>query len=836
MVQRYDVNNDALTSTFNNQIGSRNRWLKYRVFVDWNRTGFNPDDALQDISKYVVSIDTQRNLTTDLPSQSRLTAGTVAATCDIELGGHTAVMNKVTGQVQQMTGAQLWHPYSKISPFYGLKRAGAPVQVWLGLPSAIDPVTNLPTDYQYVYHFTGYISQKPTTTASSATTLNCVDGSDRLHGSTPLPMVLAGDAFGITTARYGLNAQWIIDYILRRNGIYASPPTTDDTIVSTTMHGSMFPEVGDPITAQIFPFGSAVAALESPPFVQGLWGLACTSVRQDGSGTFVTPTVDVKPKGTPVLDGTTGGLQVEFVMYVGASYSGTGDFSQQNLFFSVDNTDDWMNVMLMDDGTLRVWIRGGEDVIVGPHADNGTAAWRYLGVHIKFNSATSVTCTFNVSGVTTVVTKTITSGSWTAGAKIVDIGSSANAAIESIMWKYRTTPSFTWMSFIPNAVLEKSLNQLTVCPYDPDGTDAWNTITDIVAAELGFAGFNEAGIFRFRNRYSRNQPFSYTLPASLFMYGTNSLKDAQAVESTAGIANIVSATATPYSVQAPTWVWTLGDVLRVPARTTVTIWASFQSAVFGTPTSASFLPTGTPDPTTGAFNGNFYRASTTRDGKGAAVSNLIITVTPFIDSARIDIQNPNRGQDAWIVAPTRDPNGALYADQSQVGTPMLYLWGRAVVDSTDNGGGNLAGSISAAASETDERSRKDYGDQEYDIPNSKWLQSVRSARDLVLEVLTNTCRPIPQVPQIAAIFDPRLELKDTLGIVTEGWDGVNNTGYVSGIHTTISKDAGGAMELLFRMAGGPEGWVLGDSTWPSSSPVHNSQSILGQTTILGGKV
>lgn len=831
-MQTYDVDNVALTSAFNNHINNAERYVDYRVFVDWDRDGFGAVGSLDDISKYVIDITTDRALTTDLPAQSRITEGAAAATCQITVGGDP--------DNPETTASILWGAYSKTSPFYGLSRVGAPVQVQVGLPSTFDS-NGVPTAWQYVYHFTGRIRGKPRTTANGNVQFALVDGSEGLHGHTPLPMVLAGDAFGIEDARYGLNTQWIVDYILRRNGIYASPPPTDDTVCSITMHGSLYPEIGTPIAARIYPFGSPIAALESPPFIKGLFGLACTSSKPDGSS--VTPSVEVEPVGTPVVDGTTGGIQIELVQSVAASYSGSGTFSLQSISFGTSDGEGHY-LLLMDDGTLQVWLGVGAIAkVVGPSVASGTAAWKYLGAHIKFNSTTSVTVTFNVSGVTTAVTQTL-SESWAAGTEWIACQAEVNAAMESLMFKWRRTPDFGWMPFIPTALLDPGLNKLRVCPYDPTGSDDWATLTDLAAAELAFIGFNEAGLFTFYNRNHRNAPYSYTSPAQNFLYGTTLVKDVNEDENVDGVVNHVTATATPYTVQEGSWVWTLADPTRVPANTTITLWLSFQSSVYGTPNGALFLPGGDPDPTAGAWQHNYYRASTTRNGKGEAVDNLIVTVTPFIDSAKVTIRNPNHGKDAWLVHPSRYPDGTALANQSLIGQPCLLIWGRSVLDSaagaTDvvsstvtNG---ASGSVGTTQNEADATSIARYGEQIYDVPTSKWLQDPRATRDVVLAILGDLARPIPQLPEMAIAMDPRFQLQDLVGLITEAWDGINATGKLVAINTVLARGQGAAQSIVMRLMGGPEGWILGDSTWPAASPVHFSQSILGETTILGAKV
>jgi hypothetical protein len=74
-----------------------------------------------------------------------------------------------------------------------------------------------------------------------------------------------------------------------------------------------------------------------------------------------------------------------------------------------------------------------------------------------------------------------------------------DTTIEAWQPTTETAPTTSY-PFTPQAVLDRSLNPLTVVPAVPKGTKAWETLQTIAAAELGYIRKDANGIIRFTNR------------------------------------------------------------------------------------------------------------------------------------------------------------------------------------------------------------------------------------------------------------------------------------------------------------------------------------------------
>lgn len=745
------------------------------VLVDWDGDGSAVGDDLDDITKYVASVTVDRSLTTDLPDETTLVAGYMSAKATAVLTGDATV-----------NAAQLWSPYSADSPFYGKTRTGADTSISMGFETENGAET--------VAIHTGQVSRIAVSGGASGrrTTLEALDGAERLRHRLDLPMVVGLDPpsnnFG------GLNSQWVIDAILRSGGFDATPPVRPNTLLSATLLGSFGAEVGSldfadyvPVAGGAFDFTSTSTC----PYAQGPFGLAPAP-----SGVYTARyTLDPRPAaalGTSVV-------MAGWMFVSGATQLVPGN-ADVGWTVSVSTTSDSLAV-----GLVSSPVAGNADLHVDLFRPGATslatvtlsAGWHYVGVQVVFTDATHVTTRVRVDGVTTTVGPTVVPSAATVPAwddAQID-GQQSTSAV--LFWQDGAAEPAWDNAFVPTAVLEPGLSDLTAIPTTT-AADAFELLKEIVAAESGTFTFTGPGVATFWNR----QHWQNANTTARTLTTTQSVLDLTTVEAAARTRNRIRVSTQPLSITPAGIIWQdSGSPHRVPPKGTLPLWADLgQDMAYEVDTSGTVIPSG--GATVNGQSG--YRAARKADGTGGEVSNLAMEIEPFVSTIKTTFTNPNSFE-AWLVSPA----GAGFPSSSD-GQDAPTLVGRRVtrtpaqLDTSTVDPQTVADNIVEAV-----LPKLDPADERvYEAPSTPWRQNAADAQSMADDLLRALHRQMPQVQDVQIIADPSLELGDRVRLQDKDGLQLDEDFFIVGI-TTRMDSSGMTQSLTLRPLCAPGQWIWG---------------------------
>ncbi|MEJ2886147.1 hypothetical protein [Actinomycetospora aeridis] len=504
-------------------VDARSRVPIARLRADWSANGLylNPES---DLTQFVQSVEVERALATDLPPEVSLVDGQSIAKLTATLKGRRRLSS---GGYAELDIAQTLSPLRTDSPLYGVPLVGRPdVNLELGLRTAAGP--------RLISQFVGPVNTvdpRPDGTVE----LEALDAADRMRTDITLPAFIQ---YPDRTATYGnifdVNTQWVVDFILRRNGIYASPPPRPGGILSVTGHGGAVAEVGH--TRPPFgdmtrasgglAFGGGTGALWTP----GVFGL----LANDGSwcGKYdTTGGYAGGVRGGYVQHYATAAIPLELgVGLQGWVYCGTSAThdvpgglteSQTREVFSLfpySFPDGYaavnrkrISLVCRPSGGLGIRVCDGARNDLYSLPVSGAAAWRYVGVHVVWRGDGKVDIVHRVDGATVVRTSSVTYDFSTDQLLL------ANAQINTWcslpwqdfqVWRAASPPSTSlaeeWPgeTWTPQAEIGKGRNHLTYLP-DVVGADSVELLDEVIGAEFGTSGNRMTdGQFFFRPRAS----------------------------------------------------------------------------------------------------------------------------------------------------------------------------------------------------------------------------------------------------------------------------------------------------------------------------------------------
>lgn len=707
----------------------------YRAQVDWDKDGYGPASSIDNITGRIVSITVDRTLKGDLPDEVRLVEGYAAAQATIDLGGDPT-------RPTEADAARHFSRFNAASPLAGKNRLHRPFSLELGMRGTAGA--------EYLPAFTGLTSALPVDSGARSAQLVALDGAENLRAKINLPTVVADD---LGSVRPGLNGSWLIDYVLRRNSIYATQPARASVRMLATMRGSAYPEVG------------AIST------VKGSVGVAAQFTTDDrlALGAATGEQYRYGPSGILSVNDAAG-----ILVELAESRIDTGGII--HLTNSADDVAVWR-----DAGTdkLMCGVRrngGGswDGTLLGPALPHTTPG-AYIGVHLAFAAGT-VTVTWRVNATSTSGTITSASQSGRPPLTSVRVGEApiatpgaaatlASGALGQVQVTAEATPGTWGNTFVPTAVLDTSLNKITgILPTD--ARDSAGLITEVAAAEQGMFFFDEAGTARFRSRAYWASTAGQTVVATLT--ATTNLTDLAYDDNLAGIRNKVTARAVPVVVGPVTDIWTSPPGGTLPAYGSLVLWVDFQATIVGFDTLIrQFYGVARP------HGQSRMRANTNRAGDGTdwptgGFSGRIEQITST--TCKVTLTNHN-STTLYLV----EPGGA----------GGLVLAGRVVGQLL--GGQTVTGNASGSAiTATDDASIVEHGEQALDLPDNPWRQDQDSVAGLVGEILGQTAWSRPVLTNVGIVGDPRLQLGDRVRIVDVQGIALDGEHWLTGISTTHS--------------------------------------------------
>ncbi|WP_026424669.1 hypothetical protein [Actinokineospora inagensis] len=720
-----------------------------RLGVDWNHDG-GYSHPLSELSSVVESVSVERSITGDLPAEVTLVEGYTTAKLTAELGGTRP------GDARDI--ARMLSPYRPDRAVEVDAMMDAPLRLDLGLVTRQGP--------RWVRQFTGATRSARLSASRRTVTVEGLDPAERLRASVTLPLWAMWEPQFRNPRAYPYrnltNTQWLIDHVLRRNSIYASPPPRAGAIWGMTCHGGLAPDIGWRSTL----ITATKTSTTVPEFVDGPYGLAVNG------GPDVWAWVGATPAVQPYMSYR---QLIEFEIRAGA----TNTFHR-----SSDGT-----VLAVSDGTVklegntievavtatgglvaRLWANRNSTVptlagtIVGP-AITGAARWHSVGLWIAWLADGTVIHRWHLDGVqTATVTATF--------ARPVDLPTAATGGVHAftplpvqclrLAQRVDTLPADWGTPHTPAATLDTGLNWITGLPDVVDG-DSWDLIRHAAAAEYGTVSFDESGHFAFRTRaHPRHTPVK-DLTALV------DLKDLEPVIALDSVrTEITYRTTARYEAQDHDVVYQAATVDQFDSPTgytTYPIQLAHRSQVdisMGSYTTDTWPPD--------RFGGFVSVNAAT----GARVSN--VTVTLFINPDELTLSllvyNPN-------AFPVRMAAGTR---------PALQITGTVTADDTTYTG--IARNTAAAAR---------YGRRVLDLPDNPFRQRPEPTRDVVDSLLADLAAPVAILADVPVVGDPRVQLTDVVTVTDPGGLGGPITAAVIGSRRTHTTTDGLADTLTLRV-------------------------------------
>jgi hypothetical protein len=743
----------------------------------------------------------------------------------------------------------MWSPYNTAS---GRALSGAsgrietPIIASAGMTNATGSVEQVPV-------FTGYIRSIDVDPVAGVATITALDGSDRMRSQCNVPQIIGNylDATYFSgIVKQGLNGGRVIDYLLRANGKYLTPPPRSGCLLSVPTHGSLEPDYVVDASGSYVQYGTISYAWDGSTEVSSLGSTQVQYIADIGN------------------DGRTGKPKMKFGQCPEPQQGISAQWNLKNTVnfnggptLSIETWVDLSNPLNVSSGA-PLWSvnlpvafngveNGVEDLTVGFTGDRrpfinygntagtpvygtatATSAWIYALINI-FSSTTSASAAFTLNSTAPTaangrIIKTTVSYLSDGNTRVVShaqVGSynaalfngpGTRARFEALQITTEASAAAiaaTNLNFVPTAAIEPSLNALTLVPFNPDKQDSWAVAQEIAAAEFGTLFFDEKGLPTFwnRNHYRFASGAGGIVGAPVAsVTSTRNLETLTSTEAVDSVVNHIALTATPYTVQTATWVYQLATHdTGIHSNSDRTYFCSFANAAATVSTTVSFMPLG------GASGQSYYRACRTADGTGDPVSNLTFVVKPYSQHALVTVTNPNN-YPVYLVCSTNDTAGNPFPSNN-VGVPFLWLWGSPVTQaaaSTISSAG--ASTVAGTGNDTsidlyDQFSITKYGEQIYSVTNSIYLQNLDSLRSTAADMLDVLAYPYPVLSNVTISAIPGLQIGDRITLNDPAGALIADDFFIVGISSSFDPTAGYTQSLTLRSANGPNSFILDDA-------------------------
>lgn len=751
----------VVSSTLAAAIEAGERAITTRVGLDWDKDGiiYGPS-SLDDLSRYAGAVTVQHDLTGELPEEVSVVEGSAAGAATIDLAGSDPTDDR-------RTAAWTFSELNADSPFVGKQKFVRPAELDIGFRTV--------GGIEYIRLLTGRSRGLPVHAGEGTATLSLLDMREALRTPIRLPAV-AADApdlgAGQPVIKHGLEATWIVSYVLWLCGIYTAPPPRTGCRYYAPMHGSTYPFIGatsapkpggyaTSVSVQdgylgVVESGSLVekrAEFEDGPYLLG------TVSRPDG-GTYLTAPLAA---GTALSAGGRGIGRLEFWFRAPSFNVGqTSGFAIRVGDVDPLGPDPYFDINILgvtsSTGTLR--LRDSTGTLASGPTITASSNWQFIGVHWDMSGSGSVK--FRYGGVTTTVVPSATGPLWFLPENEPKLTSTgvAGGAIAEVMVHTNVLASETFMDstphvpFTPGAVVDRSVQRLDgIIPTDP--ADAWDLLGELARAELASSYFSEEGVYQYRTAVRLDSPQGQTVQQTIT--SDTDIMDLDYAYSIDTLRNVVTASATNVRVAPETELYTADSKIWLPAKKSITMQIPVDAAVI-------------------SVDNIVYEARIASAGGGSNLASKVTISVGVVDANTISLTFANSNNlPLWLV--------------DSAGEPKLIVTG-ITLESSEGG---------AKYTFSDVPSVEEFGEQPLDVPSNPWRQRDVDAAGIAQRVATELAQPRPTITGLQVVGDPRRERGDRVRLVVGGIS-LDGDYWITNISHAISENGAYTQALAARPA------------------------------------
>ncbi|GIJ50037.1 hypothetical protein Val02_69230 [Virgisporangium aliadipatigenens] len=732
------------------------------VRVDWDGDGYDGDGSVDDLSALAGEVVIDRALAGELPDEVSIVEGSAAAslTVDLDAGGW---------QVEDETGHAAWYfsAANPDGPFSWRQILGRPVTVDVGFHTTTGP--------QWVRRFTGRTRALPVSSRRRSAQLRALDGRERLRQVVQVP--------GAVTRDVGLTATWLVSYVLHQCGIPPSPPprtpwgTDRVPRLWIPAHGSIQPLIAGTVT--LVRRRSTVASTDRAqhryvpgPFVIAphlYYNRAAENDQVTGTLTFA----DITNQGGRIVASQVYRLE----MWVRGDSTLTAPPEPMGIVME-DNGPDRLKTTgriflgLTPERRLRYYCtaRGGTAPVAeatGPQIP-ADGQWHFIGVQIDI-LADEVTFALDQRPPVTVETPTAAPYNEICPSRVVFTAWAPFAELH-VTSDPLDAPWLNTVPFTPGARLDPSVLTLDAV-VEREPREAWALLSEIAAAEQAVIGFDEDGVFAYRNRTRLTDRDAVRVVRTLS--AESAITDLDAEVAIDRVRNVVTVPYTPVvmdtAVQVRTWVYETRDLHTVPANGTVEVWASPERPLADVDLDG-YAVTEQPN-----FPNTYVTLSRTPEGTQLVFDNITMTVVAWtVGTLRIRIVNGN-AFDLHTANSAGFPTIGVAGVASRVDRPI-------------------------GVQVRDPDSEAVHGQQPYAASANPWIQRREVADTLARALLADLATPHLVVTNLVIVGDPRLQLGDRVRVVDRDGIALDGEYWITAIRDRIRADGPYTQTLALRRA------------------------------------
>lgn len=725
--------------------------------ADWDRDGYQ--SPLAYLTDAVSDITVDRSTTGDLPDEVSLVEGSTIAQATIVLedqaGGYDVF--------------ELFASYRSDSPLFRTVVVTTPAFLRIGFQTS--------TGRQYIQQILGHIRSVKPDSAARTVELVLLDPADLLRAPITFPAhAMFRDDYLTSNHKFFINSQAVIDFVLRRNGIYASVAPHPQAQISCTGHGWLAAETG----RSAVPRGIAAVIPDDTWYVPGPFDLLAVRGVWDNNTAYTE--FFARDPYTPRAGN---GIGMSAWLKVGNDMGVTpGTWDQFVLLPLADNAAFQFVLGVEDNGTISGIIRSDSVETGFGQPVTTTTQWQYIGLHFVHNSNGTTTIRYRVGGVTTSGTVTTPTVSSPTAPFLQCTAWTLVSWSDFQVWYSPDDPGLAgpWPGETPldEADLDTGLNNMTHLP-DVVNADSWTVITDTAKAEYALVGFDETGRFSFTSRATTN---------------VNSGTVTETVTADRALIDVVTETSTD-------------SVRNIVTTETTAGFLDFQNIVFEAQSAGQFdtypgITTYQVDLVYGAIGTTTQEVQRLADADWSATVlwgyvivdfyNPTVEIDPAADVSVLFAMTGDRK--GTITVQNNSPNYIRFATTG--GEPALRVQGYLLV-------------LSPTAVEYNGRqgSVTTYGPRLLALGSSPYRQLLDSMRPVAVRLLQQLAFPVPVIDQFTAIGNPTRRVGDTLNLIDPHGHGSIRAG-ITKLSRHLSATQGLVDTLTVRPVGPPGTFVLDD--------------------------